>query len=201
MASFALADQYAVLRDRCDYTWREGKRMLELAHWPPHSVDETHLSPELMKRYIAELLLWLQMYCFYEPLTIVGSDSNTCCVWRKWYKDFQDDGTYRWESWVDSEKYVKQEERLATSLNTSHMTLQGFWGASFGEGAFFDSIQQCLAEKPNTTTFVLLIAGNDVDGWTDPEQIAFEMDRLKTFCNERGVRLIYIDVVPAWSQQ
>ena len=99
------------------------------------------------------------------------------------------------------QKKVKQEDRVATGLNTPHMTLRGFWGASFGQGAFFDYIEQCLAEKPDTTTFVLLIAGNDVDGWTDPEQIAFEMDRLKTFCNERGVRLIYIDVVPAWSQQ
>ena len=66
---------------------------------------------------------------------------------------------------------------------------------------FFSYLEECLEEKPDTTTFVLLVAGNDVDGRTAPDQIALEMDKLKNFCSERGVRLIYIDVVPAWLQQ
>ena len=202
MSSFVTkADQYSAIRDHCDYVWQDGQQILERAHRAPLSVDDTHMMPYVMNYFIAELLVWLEQFCFYEPLTTIGSDSTTCCVWNEWYKKDSEDGSYIWASWTETEQYVQQENRFATEFNTSHMTLRGFWGASFSRGKFRYYIEECLDEKPETTTFVLLVAGNDVDGETAPEEITSEMNKLKVFCRERGVRLIYIDVVPAWSQQ
>ena len=135
--------------------------------------DGTHFSPfgvEASAPSLRELLVQTGAH-------LIVSDSTLCCV---------DAG------WPDKRGRV-------VNAAVGVVPVRPWWGASFlsTRSSFAQAISWAHEDCGGTARVVLLfIAGNDIDSRNDPRGLDLEMRRIRADWAERGVEVLYIDVVP-----
>ena len=134
--------------------------------------DGTHLSPagvQAAAPSVRELIVQT-------GADLVVSDSTLCCV----------DGNWR------------DKSGSVAALAIGATPVRPWWGASFlhDSKSFAEGIRWAREDCGGGSTILVLVAGNDLGPRVAPRSLDFEMRRIRAEWAQRGVRVLYIDVIP-----